>query len=363
MRWLIVLFLFITFHTSAQVSDTLPGSFVITVHAQYGFIIAHRPTVTELQHDHVRGLELEFSRPLTGDEDWQQPYLLPSYGVAYQFLSLGNPEKLGNGHAITGRILFPLNEHCRIRSVISSGLGIGYIEKPFNIADNFKNVAIGSHLNAVVSFSYRLQTIIGRKTQIHAGIAFTHFSNGSIRPPNLGINVPLVQAGISSYIGKEKVRHHRMIAPVRRQWIARILVAAGVKGLEGPYGLNTYAISSVSGMLSRTISHKVSVGGGIDFFYDRSLVRKLETLKKTEAASSTSFRSGIHAGIELMAGRISMLLQNGWYIVDQYKEDGSLYTRVGAQYRLTDRLSACFHLKSHFAKADFFETGFLYIIR
>jgi hypothetical protein len=330
---------------------------MLSLRAQYGFIIAHRPTVMHLQKDHVKGLELEYVIPTNGCDDWQQPFLLPSYSFAYQYLDLGNRAVIGSGHALTGRMIFPLNKNKIVQTYISSGFGIGYIEKPYDRFENYKNVAIGSHINAVVSFSFRAAISTGRYSHLDAGISFTHFSNGSFRTPNLGINVPALQMGYSRYLGNALPCRHYEIPPAAKQHLHKITAAAGAKTVESATGPLTYGVTSLEASRIYIISHKSRMGGGVDLFYDRTLPWKLNGLHHEGLKKNVAFRAGIHAGYELTPGKWTLLFQNGFYIYDEYDEDGFIYTKVGAEYSLTDKFFICFNLKSHFAKADYFEYG------
>ena len=116
----------------AQKSDTLAGSWLLSGRVHYGFLVAHRPTIVHLQQRHVRGFEIELAKPLKGDEEWQQPYQLPLFSIAYQYLDLGNQKELGNAHSIMPRIIFPLNKNHWLRSSLSASVGIGYVENIFD---------------------------------------------------------------------------------------------------------------------------------------------------------------------------------------------------------------------------------------
>ncbi len=359
---LILLYSLAAHQTRCAETDTLPGSRMFTLRMQYGFLIAHRPTIRHLQVDHVKGIEAELFIPTNGCNDWQQPFLLPAFSIAYQYLDLGNPTILGAGHALTSRIVFPLTIKRHVRTFISSGFGIGYVEKPFDRFENYKNVAIGSHFNAVVSFSYRAYFNTGKNSRIDAGISFTHFSNGSFRPPNLGINIPTLQIGYSKYFGNPMPCTRYEIPPPEKKPVNKIIASAGIKGLESANGTLMYGVGAIAVSRHYTLSHKSKAGGGIDLFYDRTLPWKLNSLYDEGLKTSTAFRTGIFGGYELTAGKVVMLLQLGIYVVDNYKEDGFMYTKIGVEYAFSKHLLACFHLKTHYAKADYFEYGLGYIL-
>lgn len=357
MKTLLNLFLlfFIITPASAQENDTLPGSWLISARSHFGFVIAHRSSVTHLQQKHVQGFEIELAKPLNGDDDWQQPYGLPLYSIAYQYFDLGAKSELGGGHAIIPRVIYPLNRSHWLRTSISAGVGIGYIEKIFDRYENYKNTAIGSHINAVVSFSYITRIKLNSTMQAQAGISFTHFSNGTIHPPNLGINIPTLNAGFSCYIGKPLIRTIYKPAPVKKSWFNKICLGVGIKGLETDLGINYYGISTLNYARVKIISPKSRLSLGIDGSYDRTLINKLATYENNPVSSSAAYRMGVNFGYELSAGRITMLMRNGFYIINQYKESGIYYIKIGTEYALSPKLLAGFYLKTHYGKADYFE--------
>lgn len=355
--------LFIAANTAnAQQADTLPGSWIVTGKVQWGFIIAHRPTIVHLQREHVHGFELNLTKPLTGDKTWQQPYLLPSYSLAFQFFYLGDKQELGNGYALVPRINFPLNSNHLISTSLNAGVGIGYVEKRYDRYENFKNVAIGSHINAVVNFSFNATINTSSKTQAETGITFTHFSNGTVHPPNLGINIPTLHAGFNWYIGKQLPRNFTKPVAFKKESFNKIILGTGIKGLETDRGINYYGIGCLSYSRHKAISKKCNLSLGTDAFYDKTLVKKLENLGKV-SSDEYALRLGITFGFDLVAGNTTLFMQNGLYVYDRYKEDGIYYTKIGVEYKINMHLLAGFYLKSHYAKADFFEYAIGYAFK
>ncbi len=354
-RLLFILLLIAVSSATAQQADTLPGKWMLSARFHYGFIIAHRPTIVHLQHEHVKGAEIEFARPLNGNNDWQQPYQLPLYSISYHYFDLGNAEELGNAHALVPKIIFPFSIKKWMRTSLSVGVGLGYIEKTFDRYENYKNTAIGSHLNSVVSFSYQARIKLSKRIRAVAGITFTHFSNGSIHPPNLGINVPTVNAGLSYFIGAPYLRTIYIPKEFKRTSFSKLVLGGGIKGMELDHGINYYGITAIEYSRNTSITRKSMLNGGADFYYDRTLARKLEKLEKHPVSENVSYRVGLNFGYVLNAGNISMLIKNGFYIYDKYKEDGIHYIVLGVEYHFTPELLAGYYLKSHYGKADFFE--------
>ena len=333
---------------------------MLSVRTHYGFIIAHRPTVVYLQQKHVFGIEAEMLHPFNGNADWQQAFDIPLYGIAYQYFNLGNETVLGNAHAITPRIVFPLSKNHWLRTSITAGFGIGYIEKTFNRYENFKNVAIGSHINSVVFFNMMARARINKRLNANAGLAFTHFSNGSIKPPNLGFNIPSITLGATAIIGRMENIKLRSISPAKKILFHKISAGTGIKGLEKDGGVTIYNVQALHYSVQKVFSYKSTFGIGADAFHDRSLVKRYEQLTYEKASKSVSFRCGLSASYTLTAGKLGLIFQNGIYIIDSYKKDGKMYSVLGIEYLLNNHLFALLNIKAHKGKADYFEIGIGY---
>ena len=68
-----------------------------------------------------------------------------------------------------------------------SGLGLGFVQRIYNVETNQLNNAIGSHVNALVDFRLDFSYHSDRN-EISFGTEMLHLSNGAIKLPNLGLN-------------------------------------------------------------------------------------------------------------------------------------------------------------------------------
>lgn len=65
--------------------------------------------------------------------------------------------------------------------------GVGYCPSPFNPVDNIDNELLGAHLNIFVNIGLYARHRLSPSWTAMLGVDFKHFSNGSIRRPNLGV--------------------------------------------------------------------------------------------------------------------------------------------------------------------------------
>ncbi len=350
------MFSLFTFSGNLSAQDSTLGKWMVDARVNYGFLIAHRPSVVHLQREHVYGYEAGFFRTTTGNKDWEEAFNKPLTGIGFQYFYLGDREELGNAYALFPQILFPLNHNPHLRLSTRLGCGVAYVDKTFDRLDNHKNLAIGTHINCVISFGLYARAFVRHRTQIVSGIEFTHISNGGFKVPNLGLNMPTLNVGISHFFGtKEAIAPARKIKGIKSTSI-NLLVAGGLKEVIPPEG-NKHGAFTITGTASKSISYKSNVGAGLDVFYDHSIGYRLKEGGTAAPNFTYSMRYGVHISYELKVQKISMLFENGFYFYQHFFTDGNIYTRVCLRYHFTDRLFACLNLKSHFGKADYFEYG------
>lgn len=347
---------------NAQAQDaTAPGQWQLSAKFHEGFIIAHRPSIVHLQKEHVKGFEMEWLQQTDGSAKWHHLYNFPVLGLGYQFFYLGNKEELGNGHSLTGIIHFPLLNRRRLVLNCKFGLGFGYVDKPFNLTDNYKNLAVGSHINAAITTGIQFRFRSNSYNQILTGIDLTHFSNGSSKVPNMGINIASANVGFIHCFGKETKLQRDSVVPTNHTNEFTFLTALGLKELNPP-GSDTYGVIILTGDWHHSVSQKSKVGAGTDLFIDNSGPTKLRDESVYAHGLKATARWGMHVSYGLQVGKCTGYLQTGYYLYTMVKADGNIYNQLSLRYQFTKHFFGCFNLKTHYAKADYFEYGIGYKI-
>ncbi len=336
--------------------DSTLGKWMVDARMNYGFVMAHRPSVVHLQRTHVYGFEAELFKTTNGELDWEQAYNKPLIGIGFQYWNLGDNAELGNAYGVFPQILFPINHSPHLLLSGRLACGVGYIEKPFDRLENHKNVAIGTHINCLISFGLYAHAFVNKRTQIVTGLEFTHMSNGGFKVPNLGVNIPTLNIGISQFLGEKQALYPKRTLAKPRSTVINILIAGGIKEIVPPGGKKHGALS-LTATYSKSLSLKSSIGAGVDVLYDHSIGTRLRGDSVSVPNFTYSMRSGIHVSYEFKVQKLSMLFENGFYLYNRYVGDGSIYTRLCLRYHFTDRYFAVINLKSHFAKADYWEYG------
>lgn len=337
--------------------DSTNGSWNIQLRGDYGFIIAHRPQLELLQEEHVKGFEITLARASSGNRDWQNIYNFPDYGITLAVFDLGSPTYLGKGLAVYPFVDFPLGKNSG-RLHFRYGMGLGYVEKIFNSHDNFKNAAVGSHLNGIIHFDLHYEKKLSHHSSLELGTGITHYSNGSISMPNLGINIATLNLAFHHSFGNNTALIHQSIPLKDKKAELHVYAGGFYKKIIPPLG-KTYFAFVVSAMRFKPINQKSALGIGADIFYDNSISVRIERKEEKEVKEINNFRAGIYGAYHLTVGKMGIMFNMGYYLYNAFKNDGNIYHRICLRYYFK-KTFICLNLKTHYARADFIELGFGY---
>ncbi len=350
---LIFIFLFLSTNSNAQSNIGIEAKF------DYGALLVHHYYMEHLAERHFPMFEVAILKQTKGKKGWECNRNLPVFGVKYIYGTLSSPRYLGSGQSVLPYMCISYIRRKKITINCQYGWGLGYIKKPFESNINYRNIAIGSHFNAVANIANEIEYRLNDKTRFNLGLSFVHFSNGSFKVPNLGINLASVSIGGKFFIKNPiYVKQDSIDNPDSKNEFS-ICGAIGMKEIY-PIGGSRYTVGIVSLGYWRNYSCKGKYGVSLDLFYDEGI--KGYVMRDTiETNNSTSlFQMGLIGGYEFRIGKIGLPYMIGIYIVDAYKGNGLFYNRIGGRYYINEHLIANITLKTHFAKADFFEYGLSY---
>jgi hypothetical protein len=239
------------------------------------------------------------------------------------------------------------------------GTGLVFITNPYDADRNFQNTALSSRImygmRGELTHSYQLN----KHWQIRSGITITHFSNGAVKVPNSGINIPALKLGVQ-YIPHIPVLHTSVADSSGNKAYKNVQFnisgAFTLKEIDLPGGPK-YPGGVLSAYVNRRLNRKSALNLGFDGFYNTALKQVIEIDPNVDSLRTPDFkRVGMTFGHELFISRVSMLVQLGMYIYKPYqKADQSVYQRYGLKYYINRNLFAGVMLKTHFGTADFME--------
>lgn len=336
--------------------NSAQSQFRASVAYQRGFLLPHHANMQHLPNHAAQAIELRVSHQTTGYKPWQRLYKSPSIDYTVKFFNLGNESVLG--YSIGSAVIFskPLVRSGRFRWNLEIGAGPGFISKPFNIQTNYRNNAIGSHLNAFIVAGTQIEYKFSTFVRLNASLSFNHFSNAAFTPINLGLNYPMASIGLAykpDFKLKSRLPIDSVLAkqPSFWQWSINSGLKHNNIQREKLFPCISFNADRVFGL-----TKKSSVSAGLDVFYNAAVIDV-----KKELGLSTTFLSNIQAGphvtYNLNIDKMMLMAGMGVYAIDQFKQEGLTYNRFGLRYYFTEHLGVNLSLKTHLFTAEYFELG------
>lgn len=322
----------------------------------------HRISIGHLVKGYPTFYEVNISKPTLGNKLWHLENNKPDVGISLQVIDFANPAQLGYAITAAPYIEIPLNEINKPSRVVMRILwGATYITKRFDIYENHKDIAIGSHLNAFVQFRWMWHLQLSKNLRFEPGITFSHCSNGKAKNPNLGLNMAGLSAGFNF-----------LIPAATRPLVTRVDSSGRAKSkneivVMGAFGVNERSIGSpelmsyvLSGSYQRNIRNTHKFSAGMDVFYDQNYLIDYEEKFLEKPTGIDQFRISARVGYAYNIGRISLPIEIGYYVFQKGNPDAMVVSRLGVRYYSPSGFMVTFGLRTHFAVAYTFEYGIGY---
>lgn len=349
-----------------QTHKLFSSNLYLEAKSHYGFIYAHHLEL-ELFNAHFPAFELSIQQQTYGKHKWERTFAYPIIGVTCWYSGLGNSLELGRAIGLMPFINFPLYRYRDFFFGFRFALGAGILTRKFDRLDNYKNTAIGTHLNAAVNLMFEARYRINSWLTASAGISLQHFSNGSIKMPNYGLNAPMINVGLAYWpVRQNKDIGDRFYPPLepfsailRHHLEFNIGCDIGYKNMEAVLGA-TFIVFHIYGNTFYQISRKSKVGIGVDLSYDPSHIKILELHGDTLENNLSVMRPGVNAAYQLVLSKVGFIFNLGYYLGGAERSNGPLYEKFTLQYHFSRNFFANLMLKVHFGRADYIGAGIGY---
>ncbi|MDG1277892.1 MAG: acyloxyacyl hydrolase [Algoriphagus sp.] len=288
----------------------------------------------------------------------------PTFGLGFTSSVYYFPE-IGRSQAFYGFFEIPFS-HKGNQKKFQMGyflqIGIGYNLNPYDSISNPLNQYIGSNLNAFIHFGIKADYRISDRVQFFASGGLKHYSNGSTKKPNAGINLAPVAIGIRTNFGEiQKIPSETPFYPdLEKRGFWNFALYTGFKNYD--IGKSAYFRGGLGFNYLWELNYKFRIGLGTDLFYasgmaDRFPEGDFNFKDKTSVAIVAS-------GEWKLTDKLFMPMGVGIYLYrnEANQEVSGFYERIGFRYRFMDQFSAGLQIKAHKAKADFFEFTLGYTI-
>ncbi|MTI20570.1 acyloxyacyl hydrolase [Fulvivirga sp. RKSG066] len=353
MKVLVAILLLIPGLSLAQFSGE--GERILHMEYMHGFILKHKKQISHLIIGHPQGIRATLVRQTNGSERWHQRYNYPEAGLSLIYLDYQNPS-LGKSIALIPHynVYFTKNRQAKSRWKYQIGLGLGYNTNKYHRETNNQNNVLGTDLNFGISMQLQHQYQITKDIALLNSVSLTHFSNGSIRKPNSGINTVSFNTGIAYSLSKKAYSYNfNQNDPIDKEGLGYTATLSFGMHEATKIGAGSYPFFVLSALADKTLNHKSKLGIAIEWFYSESLKRDIKFDPELAGEEGPDFnRIGIALSHELVLGDFSVMSQLGYYVYDPYKPFTSVYIRAGLRRYFNDNLFASLCVKSHHARAE-----------
>ncbi len=331
-----------------------------------GFVAPHRIGMEPLAQKYTSGCEINILFRNTNPQFFNAKYNFPYKGVGISFENLGNPTVLGNAYSIYSIMDFIIAGNSAFSFHTRLNPGLAYLTKRYDRYLNPQNIALGTHLCFYFNFnlagSYHFEKT-GLDLKLTGGLI--HYSNGSVRKPNLGLNQLYMGLAISKEIANYENLDYKEYS--RENLSPHEFWAMGTYTVSDEYSIQPegrgggFPCSTIACGYNYQYSGIGKVGISADLFYNSNLFYYFDTnwnvLIKYYDEVSDILRSGVSIGHHLIYNRLELVTFAGVYYYNKVKPGDRFYTRIGARYYVCDYIFVNLSIKAFGFKAHYIEPG------
>lgn len=316
---------------------------------------------------------------LSSGNKWEDAaYGMPYYGIGFYMPRFHDALDFGHPFSIfvfQGSTLWRLGNRLTINNEWNLGMSANWGHyDPFL---HPTNTAIGTPVNVHVGLNLYLKWFVSHHFDLHLGANLTHFSNGSTRKPNSGINLGSVYLEAVYNFNRTRMADNNGIRhlppPFRKRIDHDVLVNISTRqvafdttgtNLPSGYVERRFNILGLSYAAMYAPSYKHKYGLSADLLYDESSCARVwrqrnprdgntyERVRLGAVGRRISF--GLSAKGELVYPGYSFFANAGFNLVHGNKADHRFYQIVGVKLFLQENLFGTFGIRANnFSRAQF----------
>lgn len=285
-------------------ADLLAQQTTLSAGTSLGYALPHRSEMLALVTGHSRGLHGRIGNwDATG---WRQHW--SQHGPVWQGLEVGwlngGSDELGKMASAMWLVALPVHS----RWHIELGTGAGWSTAPYDPVERPLSIAIGTQLNAGLHLGTSVQLVLREEGWLALGAGLTHFSNGALALPNLGIN------NLHLHVRAGWTKPHRFTesrvekgSELAENWQWAFAGRAGARDINLPGGVLHPTISAGAYALRHTAAtHAWTLA--VDLAHNQSL----RQFSDTPLTLPQKLQLSSLAGVNLHFGHAHLMLLQGW---------------------------------------------------
>jgi hypothetical protein len=335
---------------------------------------AEKDTINSFQ-----SFTIKLGKQTTGENQWEQLYKYPNYGIGVYMADFHNPEEIGTPFAIYGFFNAPFKRWNKLTFNYELGFGATFNWKSFNPITNNYNTSIGAGQSFFIDAGLNLQYCLTNRLDIETGFSLTHFSNGALKKPNEGINTiaPKISLKYNFENRPDFIKSEIFEYEKENEWLVSFF--GGIKNvifedvtidvIEKYEGIN-FPVFGISTVFNKQVSYKSKIGVGMSVSYNGALDAQAAVENNELEALDSPFidklQLSIYPSYELIINKVSLILQPSFYLYRKNIKTNTpvYYQKIGLKYQFTKDFFAGITLRSYdFKTSDFIEWNVGYRIK
>lgn len=330
----------------------------LTFSSKGGILMAHRPHMAHLVQKNAYGFELSIAKQQTENSLEAFRGKKPLNGLSFEYRNFGNDDVLGKAFSLMQYQDFPILQTKNSWFVdFKMGAGIGFLTKFYDKELNPTNNAIGSHLNAKVSYKLELNKFTD-KLNFGLGLELSHFSNGAMQTPNLGLNNLSTYFNIGYNFSKRELHDENesfiMTMEIPKSYFLFEGIFTVVEVPPIPFEAKKYPVFAGRFSWVKPANKTWNFEMALDVVYNASNLYRYYDLGYTVKDVP---QVGGYLGMSFNYYKSQIVFGMGYYFVDKINPLGRIYDRIGYRYYFNKKWCGLFNIRANFGKADFFEFG------
>jgi hypothetical protein len=130
-----------------------------------------------------QAFSLRFSKQSTGENQWEQLFNYPNWGMGFYLVRIDNSKEIGLPWALYGFFNAPFKRWNGTAFNYDLSFGAAFNWRSFDPVSNKYNTAIGASQSFYINAGLSIQYFIAKNVDVETGLSFTHFSNGTLKKP------------------------------------------------------------------------------------------------------------------------------------------------------------------------------------
>lgn len=337
-------------------------SFFVTGKVHTGFVITHKPELTQLSKRAPISMQVDLSLAKNTQRAWKNCNCYSKSGVSFNYVDFGNKQELGNALAAVLFIEPYLSFNKRAYFSFRAGVGPAYLNQVYDKETNPDNLFFSMHLSYLITLNTNLYIRLTPRTRVVLTAQFNHISNGGTLIPNYGINFPTTGVGLEYNINPKPLQLRSRVTEYDRSLKYVVHAFVGPRIAE-EYPPHTPAVretfAGVNVGVLKPIGTMGLLGVGAEWYHDKLASEMRRRL-------GTPFQDNI-AAVSLQYyvffGKMFFSPQVAYYLTPHNPNvDTKFYQRYFVGYRITKNWFAGVTLKTHLEVADHaaFATGVIF---